>query len=154
MKVKVWNKNTLPHIETFKGDKIEIPAGGSIEMDWEDAIEFKGQFFPMVINADGTHNPKGFKKIFVERPPQAPVHDLSLVNHADGSVAATRADLDAELRRFDHLAVKDPNLEGSGGNQNAEIAALKEQVAKLAALVEGQVDRKKPGPKPKLKAQA
>lgn len=145
-KVKVWNKNSLPHVETFKGDKIEIPAGGCIEMDWEDATEFKGQFFPMVINADGTHNPKGFKKIVVDRPSEPIFKDMPLINHADGKVATSRAELEAALAKFDHMKVKD---DSDTAPRSSEIDVLKAQVAALTKLVEGQVDRKKPGPKPK-----
>jgi hypothetical protein len=66
-KVKVWNDN--PHtdwVEKFKGDEVKIPRGQSIEMEFYEAHEFKGQFSPIKIKADGTQDPRSHKMIRVE----------------------------------------------------------------------------------------
>lgn len=141
-KVKVWNDNVHPHKEKFKDEWLEIAPGESIEMDFEDALEFKGQFTPMIIRADGTHDPKGYKKIRVERPATPIFKDDSLICHADGQRAATKDDLRAMLSQYGHLQVKDPELEQ--GPNTAEL------LRRLAALEAQVAEKKKPGPKPKL----
>jgi hypothetical protein len=65
-KVKVWNDNVYPYSETFKGDKIHIPAKQCIEMEEEDAISFRGTFSPPVRDADGNDTPAGYKMIRIE----------------------------------------------------------------------------------------
>lgn len=64
-KMKVYNDNTHPYREIFKGDKIEIPSKGFIIMDYDDAYQFRGTFSPPVLNADNQHMPEGFKMIRV-----------------------------------------------------------------------------------------
>lgn len=68
-KVKVHNDNIYPYEETFKGEKIHIPAKGHIEMEYGEAIQFKGTFNSPVRDADGNDTPKGYKMIRVEEPP-------------------------------------------------------------------------------------
>jgi hypothetical protein len=43
-KVRVWNDNVVEHREMYKGSEIRIPAGGYVEMDREEAVQFKSQF--------------------------------------------------------------------------------------------------------------
>lgn len=64
--VKVWNDNVHPHKETFKGDLIVIPAKEFVYMDESDAHDFRGQYYPMVKNADGQQVPESYKMIRVE----------------------------------------------------------------------------------------
>jgi hypothetical protein len=61
-KVKVWNDNSIEHVEMFKGDQIRIPPNGFILMERDEAVAFKGAFIAPIIN-DGNANPKTFKKI-------------------------------------------------------------------------------------------
>lgn len=63
--VKVWNTNTHDHQEKFKGTMITIKAGGYVEMTADEAVEFKGQFYPPVVK-NGVHFPEGFKKLRLE----------------------------------------------------------------------------------------
>jgi hypothetical protein len=65
--VRVWNDNVHPYEEVFKGDKIFIPSKQFIEMDENEAIQFKGTFKSPVLNVDGVHMPEGFKMIRVEK---------------------------------------------------------------------------------------
>jgi uncharacterized C2H2 Zn-finger protein len=65
-KVKVWNDNTVTWNEKFKGDDVKIPAKGYVEMEFYEAHEFKGQFSPIKVKADGTQDPGSFKMIRVE----------------------------------------------------------------------------------------
>lgn len=68
-KVKVYNDNAqVPKWkETFKGEELIIEYGKPIEMDFFDAHEFKGQFFPMrLLGDDKTQDPRTMKMIRVE----------------------------------------------------------------------------------------
>lgn len=61
--VQVMNDNTMEHVEYFKGDKIVIPPGGSVKMEEDEAHMFKGQYFPMIKDADGQQQRKSFKML-------------------------------------------------------------------------------------------
>lgn len=64
--VKVWNKNTFPHEEKFKGTEILIPAGGFVKMDYDEAILFKGQFFSPVFGKDQVQKKESYKWIEID----------------------------------------------------------------------------------------
>lgn len=86
MKVKVWNDNTYPHKETFRGETIEIGAGQFIEMEYMDAVQFKGQMSPIIRDADGAPTKKSFKMIRIEEP-----------KVVDAKAAASDADLICQM---------------------------------------------------------
>lgn len=65
-RVRVVNFNEVMHVENFKGDTLRIPAGGSIEMEEEDAILFKGNFRTPVKLKDGSQTLESMKKIRIE----------------------------------------------------------------------------------------
>ncbi len=44
----VKNKHTEPYSEEFQGEMITIPGGGQIEMDYFDAVSFRGQRPPSI----------------------------------------------------------------------------------------------------------
>lgn len=79
MRAKVYNDNTFPHKEYFKGETVSIPAGEFIEMDYDEAIEFRGQFTSIVRDADNQPKKESFKMIRV----------VPLGNHLD---AASKSD--------------------------------------------------------------
>lgn len=66
---KVFNDNKYPYKENFKGQIIEIPPGGFVEMDYEDAVQFKSAF-PNILMPDfdgaGNQKPQTFKMIRVD----------------------------------------------------------------------------------------
>lgn len=66
--VKVWNDNTHPYSETFKDNKIVIPAGGFIEMEYYEAHELKGGYKAIERDGDNQPLPSSFKMIRVEEP--------------------------------------------------------------------------------------
>lgn len=146
--VKVWNDHEFEHVEKFKNQTIKIPAGGHVEMDYIDAIDFKGQFFGMKMRGPNDPDPRYFKKIRVEEPAEAVVKPDPNMNHVTGRAAATREELLGALRELasshSDLAVKEPELDRSLADENAKLRA------ELAMLK----DRKKPGPKPKERANA
>lgn len=65
-KFKVWNDNDHPHTEMFKGDKITILPKKYVVMQEDDAVMFRGQFYPPVLDGDGQALPTSYKKIRIE----------------------------------------------------------------------------------------
>jgi hypothetical protein len=140
--VKVWNDNDYPHKERYKGDMVEIPAHGHVEMEWEEAIQFAGQFTPPIMRGDGTHDPRGFKKIRVERPKVMPFQEKH-VNHANGAVLPSAAELAKAIAEFSHLRITDPDAEASAKTESdAEIAALRAELDELKSLIADNINRK------------
>lgn len=66
--VRVWNDNNHDHSEKFKGQEINIPAHGSIEMNRHEAVEFKSQFKAPVFLKGGIPDPAFKKMIRIEIP--------------------------------------------------------------------------------------
>lgn len=110
---RVFNKHPdgLTHREKFREQMIEIPAGGYVEMDYEDAVLFKGQFFPMKTNADGTPSREGFKCILLEPVGKPEPVAEKFISQIDGKEFATQAELSAHIKQFQDLVVKDEALE-------------------------------------------
>ena len=77
MRVKVWNDNTHPYEEDFKGEIIKIGPKGFIEMDFEDATDFKSAMGNgMQVGNDGVQTPESYKMIRIERRGAAPRVEL------------------------------------------------------------------------------
>ena len=148
--VKVWNDNSYPHTEKFKGTKITIEPGAFIELDYEEAIEFLGGFTPRVKRGDGTDDPRFFKKLRMEKPKTPVVAELPLVNHANGAVATTPEALAGMVAQFAHLRAVDPVAEAEAKANQTSMAALAEQnkqlMARLSALeAQGAPPKRGPG---------
>jgi hypothetical protein len=115
MKVKVWNDNTHPHKEMFRGDLIEIPARSYILMEQSDAHEFRTQFFAPRRSEVGPGNmdPSTFKMIRVEKiagaveEPKPEVFKSPLT----GEVFTTKAQLEAHLEANKAKVHTDPEIE-------------------------------------------
>lgn len=67
MQVKVWNDNTHPFTQVFKEKKISIPAKSYVEMEFYDAYDFLGTYFPVEHDAAGIQDPKSYKMLRVDR---------------------------------------------------------------------------------------
>lgn len=116
-KYRVYNmhRDGLTHKEVFKGDLITIKAGEYILMDYEDAVQFKGQFFPIKMDAMGQQTPESFKMIKIE----CHTEDLSIkevkqfVCPMDGKKFNTEAELTAyiEANFGEAPRVIDPELD-------------------------------------------
>jgi len=97
-KWRVWNKHPegYTHKERFKDQEIEIKANSYVVMDYEDAVQFRGQYFPMKKNAQGAPDPAGFKVIHLE-----PHGDVEIkkeyICHLDGRKFPTQKALDQYL---------------------------------------------------------
>lgn len=100
MKWKVYNTHPdgLTHREKFRDDMIEIKAGGFILMDYEDAVIFKGQYFPMRMDAMGQPDRTTFKCIKLEPEHAGEVQaqtSKTYVCHIDGREFSTKEELQA-----------------------------------------------------------
>jgi hypothetical protein len=144
--VKVWNDNTCDHKETFKGATISIPAQSFIEMEYEEAVEFRGQFTGVAkLGKDGKPDKTQFKMIRVERPPIVE-RDDSLVNHANGKRASSVSELTEALREFAGQRVTDKDAEDASKKAADELRA---DNARLAAELAALKAKRGPGRPPK-----
>lgn len=146
--VKVWNRSKYDWKERFKGEEIKIPAGSFIEMEYLDGVEFAGQFSGL---PPSDHpKPEMFHKLIDVDKPTEPLFTDDEAQKKVGANANDAATITALTEAIKGLAPQAP----AAPVENAEVAALKEQVARLSAMIEGQNVRKKPGPKPKVRATA
>lgn len=149
--VKVWNDNIYPFKQQMKGVVYEVPAGGSIEMEYEEAVDFVGMFSPMPPE-DYAGDHREFHKMlrYDAPPPTAVFKDDGLTNHLTGQKASSPEELAAALAQVRHLLVKDADAERAAPPKADVVADLQRQVAELAALVKGQ-EKRGPG-RPKKEA--
>ena len=110
MKSKVWNDNIYPYSERFKGDLIEIPPRSFIEMDYDEAIMFRGTFSSIVRDADGQAKQSSWKMIRVE-PLGNPVDNVIKADpnkcQACGKVLSNQAELAQHIFN-EHPEMLDP----------------------------------------------
>jgi len=110
MRAKVHNDNIYPYRERFKGDMIEIAPKSFIEMDYEEAIDFRGTFNSIVRDADGQPKAESYKMIRVEplgNPSDAAVKADPNKCQACGKVLKNQMEL-AQHIFDDHPEMLDP----------------------------------------------
>ncbi len=116
-KWKVFNKHPLgyTHKEKFRDELIEIKAGEYVLMDYEEAVLFRSQYFPMKKRPTGEDDPAGFKVISLEPMDGAPVaveKQAGFICHFDGMKFPTQASLDFHIKEnYADQAFKDEALE-------------------------------------------
>lgn len=115
-KWRVYNRHShgMTHKEKFKDDMIEIKPGEFVVMDYEDAVQFKGQFFPMKRKPSGAEDPAGFKMIeIVPHEHEEPVKDVArYVCHVDGKEFNSQKELDLYVKEnFEDRIFKDAVLD-------------------------------------------
>ena len=117
-KWKVINTHKLgfTHKEKFRDELLEIKADEYILMDYEDAVQFKGQYFPMVLNAQGVQDPISYKMIKIEA--EFPDHEDETksekvyVCHVDGKEFPNKDLLEKYIKEnFSHLIFTDEAIE-------------------------------------------
>jgi hypothetical protein len=94
-KARVWNDWTKEHVEEFRGDTVRIPSKKYVVMDWQDAVQFRGQFTPIVRDGLGTDLKP--KMIRLERIDAAQAASDKFVCQMDGAEFQTQAQLDAHI---------------------------------------------------------
>lgn len=110
MRAKVWNDNIYPYTERFKGDIIKIEPKSFIEMDYDEAVLFRGTFSSIVRDADGQPKQESYKMIRIE-PLGNPVDNVVKTDPnkclACGKVLGSQAELAKHI--FDeHPEMLDP----------------------------------------------
>ena len=115
--VKVRNSNILSFDVVHNGNKVSIPAGGTVDMDYEEAVMFIHTPFKAIVrDGMGRDLPEGMQKLSIERygddvkskdvaAPHCPVCNLQLSNWEalDSHVAAMHSDQilqDDEYNKF------------------------------------------------------
>lgn len=68
MLVRVYNDNTYPFTQVFKGDRIHIPAKKFIEMEDDEAVMFRGTYSPILVDGANNHLPESYKMIRIVYP--------------------------------------------------------------------------------------
>lgn len=137
---QVWNDNVHPHTETFKEKVFSIPPRSFIEMDYDEAVEFKCQFTP--IKTDGEKNPlpESFKMIRVVAITKPEPTRLPLMCHATGKMASSVEEL-AKMNA-EHYGTLDEDSRKSLDEAAAVKAENAELKARLAAL---ETEKRGPG---------
>ena len=70
--VKVWNMNTMPLVEKFKGKEIVIPPQSYIEMEYYEAYEYKAQYKAPILDQDSKPKvPDSYKMVRITEGEQA-----------------------------------------------------------------------------------
>ncbi len=126
-KWRVYNAHPMgyTHEEMFKGEKIVIKAGEFVLMDYEDAVQFRGQYFPMITNPQGVQDPKSYKVIKIEAGPEAKEEEKTeskvYVCHVDGKEFTDKKLLEEYMKaNFSHLLVKDESLDDEIKKRNKQ----------------------------------
>jgi hypothetical protein len=104
--VKVWNDNSLPFKQKFKGETYEIAPHSYIEMEYDLAVAFKSSPVPMTFDGQGP-TPAGYKMIRVEG--RRPVDDSvkAWKSHVDGSLHVSKEAAEAHDAQFVHRRAAD-----------------------------------------------
>lgn len=117
---RVYNMHPdgLTHTEKFKDDLLVIKAGEFILMDYEDAVQFKGNYFPVKLDAMGKPTRETFKviKIVPDNSKESADIEKSLpkkfICNMDGKQFASQTELDVYTKEnYGHLIFKDEALE-------------------------------------------
>jgi hypothetical protein len=123
--VKVVNDNIHPFRQEFKEEMIVIPAGGSITMDRDDAVQFIGSFFPPRKDGNDQPDPRFFKKLrmaemsgsYAEQAPEKFVcqkcmfvakSQVELDAHIDEMHLDDMADSDFKEKRIEEIQRRGP----------------------------------------------
>lgn len=115
MKAKVYNRHRdgLDHNEMFKGKMLNIKVNQFVVMDYDDAVDFKGQYFPMKLMPTGEPDPAGWKMIEV-----VPINDgdenapRKYVCNMDGREFSSQSELDKYTSaNFGEQVFKDQGLD-------------------------------------------
>ena len=117
-KWRVYNRHPdgLTHKEKFRDEPVEIKAGEFVLMDYEDAVLFRGQYFPMNKDPMGQPDRKSFKVIHIERDPDGEMEDEKknerFICNLDGKHFPNQEALNKHIRmNYSDLIFKDQALE-------------------------------------------
>lgn len=107
-KVKVWNDNNHPFEQRFKGEIIKIEANSFVEMNWDDAVQFKSYPSPMKFNGMGMQDPTSFKMIRIDGKAVTPEERVVAYRcQKDGSLHHSKEALEAHIASLDESVFAD-----------------------------------------------
>lgn len=138
MQVKVWNDNIHPYKEKFREVLREIPAGGYIEMDEDEAEYFLAAFTPPKKDGQGRFDPIYFKKLRIDSADRAALREreAALVCHANGQKAEDKSELASILSGFGHmLAERDV-----GGEESETLKKLNKDLKRENTKLKSRLD--------------
>lgn len=144
--VKVWNDNEFSHVEEFRSQKIEIAPHTFIEMDEDEALQFKSQFKAPILDGGGNHDPRGFKKIRIEAPPKKAVFH-ALTNPLTGKVCASQEELADQIKEARHLLLlTNPTKEVEDDSDlRKQVAEQSVKIGELTELLDAMLSERKKG---------
>lgn len=135
-KAKVTNHGSHVHEEKFKGKTVTFKPGETqIWPDWSEAVQFRGQFIPVVKNDTGKYINE--KRISIEKIPD---HDapgtVEYINPLNGKRFANAEELahDITVESKKGYATQIKDAEG-GAKSTGELASLKAELAELKAML-------------------
>lgn len=100
-RARVWNDNTEEHVEEFRGEMVRIPPKSFVEMPWPSAVQFRGQYTPIL--RDGLGRDLKPKMIRLERvddaAPRFPAPASKFVCQACSKSHKTQAELDKHIAK-------------------------------------------------------
>jgi hypothetical protein len=112
--VHVVNENSHPYKEKFNDNLVQIPAGGRITMDADEARRFLGKCNGVMKDGDGQPDPRGFKRLRIEtlaaETAAAPEAE-TFISQMTGEQFKTQVELDAHLEKYKDRIVVDENAE-------------------------------------------
>lgn len=123
---QVWNDNVHPYKEVFKEKTIQIAPKSFIEMDFDEAKEFKSQYSPIVHDGEGNPLPTSYKMIRVV-PLKQDQRAEPLICHATGKIASSPEEL-AKMNA-EHAGI----LEESSKKHVDEMAKMRAELDELRA---------------------
>ncbi len=131
MKVKVVNDNKFPYSEKYRGNMINIPAKGHIEMDINEASDFMGTNPGTAqVDANNIPKPESYKMLRIEKigAPQAVAAEPTYVCMADGREFHSQKELDAyiEANHLDSLVDEDAKEKIVAKNKGGRPRKLKD----------------------------
>lgn len=108
-KVEVHNLNVYPYKEMFRDRMIEIPAKGFIEMEYGEAVIFKGTMNAVKTDGDGNVLPEYYKKIKIVQDPSEKM-ELAEQRAKRASFKCQACGFQAEDKQELHIHIKEEHV--------------------------------------------
>jgi hypothetical protein len=108
---EVINNSEEEYREEFKGKTLVFPPHGSMVLERREAVALLGQYVPFDREKTSGEKPLSWKPANGKRPaepaPEVELDAPEFVNNATGKKFASKEELDADLKGFEHLVLKE-----------------------------------------------
>ena len=101
---RVYNDNSYPFRQEYKGKMIEIAASDFVEMEREEAVIFKGLFYRPEYDASDVQKAQSYKKLRV-------VHEDEIEQEAKSTCMICGEKFDEDKELAGHLKKEHPDAE-------------------------------------------